>query len=127
MHIGNLFHDNKNDTTCYIYIYYAYILFLLFLPFSAYPKSQTAFLKEREDDEDDSACLSWKEILSLVDKYHKVNSFLVEHVTLIQKNFILPKSWTFCIIRIDLMERWTHGQRSYAQGMVASMREVWEE
>ena len=60
-------------------IYYAYTLFFLFLPFSAYPKPRTAFLEEREDDEDiftnydDSACLSWKEILSLVDKYHKVS------------------------------------------------------
>lgn len=56
--------------------------------------------------------LSWKEILSLVDKYHKVNSFLVEHDTLIRKNFILPKSWTFCIIRIELMARRAHGQEA---------------
>jgi hypothetical protein len=37
---------------------------LFFLPFSAYPKPRTAFLEEREDDEDlsmeydDSTCLS---------------------------------------------------------------------
>ena len=31
LHIGNLFHDNKNDTTCYIYINYEYPLFVLFL------------------------------------------------------------------------------------------------
>jgi hypothetical protein len=79
----------------------------LFLSFSAYPKPRTAFLEEREDDEDiftkydDSACLSWKEILSLVDKYHKVNLFLVEHVTLIWKNFILPKSLHVCMIRFE--------------------------
>jgi hypothetical protein len=61
---------------------------------------------------DDSTCLSWKEILSLVDKYHKVNSFLVEHVTLIRKNFILPKSWTFRITRIELMASRVHGQEA---------------
>ena len=48
---------------------------------------------------DDSAYLSWKEILSLIDKYHKVNSFLVELVPLIWKNFILPKSLCVCVIR----------------------------
>jgi hypothetical protein len=52
----------------------------LFLPFSAYPKPRTAFLEEREDDEDlsmeydDSICLSWKEILSLTNNNDKVNS-----------------------------------------------------
>jgi hypothetical protein len=50
----------------------------LFLPFSAYPKPRTAFLEEREDDEDlsmeydDSTCLSWKEILSLTNNNDKV-------------------------------------------------------
>jgi hypothetical protein len=42
-----------------------------------------AFLEEREDDEDtimdhaDFYCLSWKEILSLIDDYYQVNCFLV--------------------------------------------------
>ena len=98
----------------YIYIYSAYMLFFLFLPL--YPKPRTPFLEEREDDEDifvdyaNCEGLSWKEILSLADKYHKVNSFLGEHDTLIQKNFVLPKSWTFCIVRIELMARRVHGQ-----------------
>jgi hypothetical protein len=61
---------------------------------------------------DDSACLSWKEILRLVDKYHKVNSFLIEHVTLIRKNFIPPKSWTFRITRTELMVSRAHGQEA---------------
>jgi hypothetical protein len=66
-------YDDNNDTTCYIYIYFAYTLFFLFLPLSAYPKPWTAFLEEREDDEDlyytydDSVSLSWKEILSLIE------------------------------------------------------------
>jgi hypothetical protein len=59
----------------------------LFLPLLAYPKPRTAFLEEREDDEDtimdhvDFDCLSWKEILSLIDDYYKVNSFLVERMS----------------------------------------------
>jgi hypothetical protein len=49
------------------------MLFFLFLPLSSYPKPMMAFLEEREDDEDtimdhaDFECLSWKEILSLID------------------------------------------------------------
>jgi hypothetical protein len=41
--------------------------------------------EEREDDVDilveydDCACLSWKEILNLIDDYYKVNSFLIEY------------------------------------------------
>jgi hypothetical protein len=48
----------------------------LFLPFSAYPKSRTAFLEERKDDEDIITdytifdCLNWKEILSQIDDYY---------------------------------------------------------
>ena len=42
----------KQDTTCYIYIYFVYTLFSLFLPLSASRKLWTAFLEEREDDED---------------------------------------------------------------------------
>jgi hypothetical protein len=78
---------NKNNTTCYVYIYSAYKLFFFFLPLLAYPKPRTAFLEEREDDEDtimnhaDFDCLSWKEILSLIDDYYKVNSFLVERIS----------------------------------------------
>jgi hypothetical protein len=59
----------------------------LFLPLSAYTKPRTAFLEEREDDEDtimdhaDFDCLSWKEILSLIDDYYKVNAFLVERMS----------------------------------------------
>jgi hypothetical protein len=76
----------------------------LFLPLSAYPKPRTAFLEEREDDEDtimdhaDFECLSWKEILSLIDDYYKVNSFLVEKNVLISPNYILPKSDVLCCI-----------------------------
>jgi hypothetical protein len=38
----------------------------------------------------DFECLSWKEILSLIDDYYKVNSFLVEKNVLISPNYILP-------------------------------------
>ena len=64
---------------------------------------------------DDSACLSWKEILSLVDKYHKVNSFLVELVTLIRKNFILPKSLCVCIVRYIGEEGMAQGSKEALQ------------
>ena len=75
---GHTSNVNETDQRCYIYIYYAYTLFFLFLPLSAYPKPRTAFLEEREDDEDLSmnntgfACLNWKEILSLTDDYYKI-------------------------------------------------------
>jgi hypothetical protein len=104
MYSRHIFHVNKNNTTCYVYIYSAYTLFFLFLPLSAYPKPRTAFLEEREDDEDtimdhaDFECLSWKEILSLIDDYYKVNSFLVEKNVLISPNYILPKSDVLCCI-----------------------------
>ena len=112
---------NKNDTTCYLYIYSAYTLFFLFLPLLAYLKPRTAFLEEREDDQDtsieydDSACLSWKEILSLTETYHKVNSFLVEHDTLIYKNVILPKSLYLCIIRIEIIKSMARGEEAEQQ------------
>ena len=108
MYTEHIFHVNNNYTTCYIYIYFAYTLFFLFLPLLAYPKPWTAFLEEREDDEDtimdhaDFNCLNWKEILSLIEKYHKVNSFLVGHDTLIYKNFILPESWCYCLTRFNI-------------------------
>ena len=93
----------------------------MFLPLLAYPKPRTAFLEEREDDEgrsieyDDSACLSWKEILSLTEKYHKVNAFLVEHDTLMYKNVILPKSLYLCIIRIEIIKSMARGEEAELQ------------
>jgi hypothetical protein len=77
----------------------------LFLPFLAYPKPRTTFLKEREDDEDlsmeydDSTCLSWKEILSLTNNYDKVDSFLIEENVLISPNYILPKAKYYVVFR----------------------------
>lgn len=50
---------------------------------------------------DDCTCLSWKEILSLVDDYYKVNSFLVDSNALIYENVILPKSMHLCMIRYE--------------------------
>src|SRR4051794_6028849 len=53
-------------------------------------------------DHADSSCLRWNEILNLIEKYHKVTSFLVGQDTLIYKNFILPKSWCYCFIRFNI-------------------------
>src|SRR4051812_10384632 len=117
MNSRHIIHVNKNDTTGYVYIYSAYTLFFLFLPLSAYPKPRTSFLEEREDDEDtimdhaDFNCLNWKEILSLIEKYHKVNSFLVGHDTLIYKNFILPKSLCYCLTRFGIYRTSASGRR----------------
>ena len=105
MYTGHTFHVNNNNTTCYIYIYFAYTLFFLFLPLSAYLKPRTAFHEEREDDEDiyrdydDSDCLNWKEILSQINNDYQVNSFLIEPDVLLNENFILPKSMHLCMIR----------------------------
>ena len=107
--------NSKHDTTCDIYTYFAYMLFFLFLPLSAFPKPRTAFLEEREDDEDISVdygaypCLNWKEILSQTDYYYKVKSFLVGHDALIYKNVILPKVLSPCINRLELMESMAQG------------------
>ena len=49
-------------------------------------------------DYDDCACLSWKEILNLIDDYYKVNSFLIEYDVCVYENFILPKSMHLCMI-----------------------------
>ena len=114
-------YTNNNVTICYTYIYSAYTLFFLFLPVSAYPKPRTAFLEEREDDEEPFmnnivfTCLNWKEILSLTDDYYKVNSFLVEHDTLIYKNFLLPKSLYLCIIRIEIIMAKAYGEEAELQ------------
>jgi hypothetical protein len=50
---------------------------------------------------DDCTCLSSKEILSLVDDYYKVNSFLVDGNALIYENVIISKSVHLCMTRFD--------------------------
>src|SRR3954463_2208576 len=62
-------------------------------------------------DHADFNCLNWKEILSLIEKYHKVNSFLVGHDTLIYKNFILPKSLCYCLTRFGIYRTSASGRR----------------
>jgi hypothetical protein len=52
--------------------------------------------------------LNWKEILSLIDDYYKVNSFLVESNALFDRNFILPKFVHSCMDRF-------HGRTSKAR------------
>jgi hypothetical protein len=85
-------------------------------------------------DYDDSACFSWKEILSLVRKYHKVNWFLVGHDTLIAKNFILPELFCLCIIRIEVIKSMAHVEEGIRKDLesltiikMASTRDAWEE
>jgi hypothetical protein len=98
----------------------------LFLPLSAYPKPRTAFLEEREDDEDtivdhaDFECLSSKEILSLIDDYYKVNSFLVEKNVLISPNYILPKAMYYVLCRYVIYQDIASGRR----GRTAIERQV---
>jgi hypothetical protein len=98
----------------------------LFLPFSAYPKPRTAFLEEREDDEDlsmeydGSTCLSWKEILSLTNNYDKVNSFLIEENVLISPNYILPKAKYYFVFRYVICQDIASGRR----GRTAIERQV---
>jgi hypothetical protein len=58
----------------------------------------TSFDEDTIMDHADFECLSWKEILSLIDDYYKVNSFLVEKNVLISLNYILPKSDVLCCI-----------------------------
>jgi hypothetical protein len=50
-------------------------------------------------DHVDFECLSSKEILSLIDDYYKVNSFLVENNVLISPNYILPKAMYYVVFR----------------------------
>ena len=53
--------------------------------------------------------------MSLVDKYNKVNPFLVEHVTLIRKNSILPKSLHVCMIRLKEKTSLANGDEELQQ------------
>jgi hypothetical protein len=77
-----------------------------------------AFPEEREDDEDrfmeydDSTCLSWKEILSLIHDYYKVNSFLAENNVLISPNYILPeKAMYYVVFRYVICQDIASGRR----------------
>ena len=87
---------NMIQPSIYTYTLCTYCYFL-FLPPLARQKPRTAFPEEREDDKDlsmdygDYPCLNWKEILSIIYDYYKVNSFLIGHDTLFFKNVILPK------------------------------------
>jgi hypothetical protein len=86
---------------------YTYTLRTCFVVPSTFslPKAKDNFFEERENDEDtimdhaDFECLSWKEILSLIDYYYKVNSFLVEKNVLISPNYILPKAMYYVVFR----------------------------
>jgi hypothetical protein len=62
-------------------------------------------------DHADFECLSWKEILSLIDDYYKVNSFLVEKNVLISPNYILPKVMYYVAFRYVICQDITSGRR----------------
>jgi hypothetical protein len=57
------------------------------------------FDEDRFKEYDDSTCLSWKEILSLIDDYYKLNSFLAQNNVLISLNYILPKEIYYIVFR----------------------------
>jgi hypothetical protein len=63
--------------------------------------TQIIFLPDEDTimDHADFECLSWKEILSLIDDYYKVNSFLIEKNDLISPNYILPKAMYYVVFR----------------------------
>jgi hypothetical protein len=65
-------------------------------------------------------CLSWKEILSLIDDYYKVNSFLVEKNVLISPNYILPKAMYYVVFRYVIYQDIASGRR----GRTAIERQV---
>jgi hypothetical protein len=62
-------------------------------------------------DYDDSTSLSWKEILSLIDDYYKVNSFLDENNVLISLNYILPKEMHCVVFRYVICLHIASGRR----------------
>jgi hypothetical protein len=71
-------------------------------------------------DHVDSDHLRWKEILSLIDDYYKVNSFLVENNVLISPNYILPKAMYYVVIRYVICQDIASGRR----GRMAIERQV---
>jgi hypothetical protein len=64
-----------NDTTCKLIIVSKSLVDSLSLPTWKHLDEDTIM------DHADFDCLSWKEILSLIDDYYKVNSFLVERMS----------------------------------------------
>jgi hypothetical protein len=70
-----------------------------------------AFDEETLMEYDDCTCLSWKEILSLIDDYYKVNYFLFDSNALIYKKVIPTKSMHLCMIRFDGETNIAHERR----------------
>jgi hypothetical protein len=71
-------------------------------------------------DHADFDCLRWKEILSLIDDYYKVNYFLVEKNVLISLNYILPKAMYYVVFRNVIFQGITNRRR----GRIAIERQV---
>ena len=67
-------------------------------------------------------CVSWKEVLSLIDDYYKVNSILDEHDTSTFENFILSKLLYSCITRLELTESMAHGDGGLHKLCIALMK-----
>jgi hypothetical protein len=64
--------------------------------------------------------LSWKEILSIINDYYKVNSFLVEKNVLVSPNYILPKAMCYVVFRYFICQDIASGRR----GRTAIERQV---
>jgi hypothetical protein len=60
---------------------------------------------------DESTRLSWKEILSLIDDYYKVTSFLAKNNVLISPNYILPKAMYYIEFRYVTCQDMSSGRR----------------
>jgi hypothetical protein len=71
-------------------------------------------------DHADFECLSWKEILSLIDDYYKVNSFIFEKNVLISPNYILPKVMYYVVFRYVIYQDIASGR----SGRTAIERQV---
>jgi hypothetical protein len=62
-------------------------------------------------DHADFERLSWKEKLSLIDDYYKVNSFQVEKNVLISPKYILPKVMYYVVFRYVIYQDIASGRR----------------
>jgi hypothetical protein len=71
-------------------------------------------------DHADFECLSWKEILSLIDDYYNVNSFIVKKNVLISPSYILSKAMYYIVFRYVICQNIASGRR----GRMAIKRQV---
>lgn len=111
LHLSNGYcctiHDLQNkraDKTDDKYIYHTYTLFSLSSIFSGYQKPRTAFLEEREDDEDIPKNYEFVHEARTKLLKQQVHLFLNEFPCVVHENWILRKSNTLCILRFDKLK-----------------------